>query len=144
MNFKKTEIGSNRPVSVRFGYFRTKTITQPIGFGSVSIQLFYIKNQKLYCFFGFFFVISNGFGFNLARYFWFGSVFLFSVRFRLIELKSNRTSWFFKYSNRFNRFFLWFGFFGYFFFGFLSLIGFSIFLLTPNATSLSCSLNKST
>jgi len=24
--FKKTEISSNRPVSVRFGYFRTKTI----------------------------------------------------------------------------------------------------------------------
>ena len=39
-------------VLVQFGYFRTKTETQPIGFGSV--RLFYIKNQKLYCFLGFF------------------------------------------------------------------------------------------
>ena len=42
---------SNRLVSVRFGYF--------------------ILKIKKYIFLGFFFVISNGFGFDLARFFWF-------------------------------------------------------------------------
>jgi hypothetical protein len=54
----------------------TKTKTQPASFGSV--QLFYIKNQKLYCFWVFF-VIFNGSGSGLARFFSltrFGSVIL--------------------------------------------------------------------
>jgi len=89
---------------------------------------------------------SNRFGsvFSvLARFFWFGSVFLRffvgfgSVRFGffgflLIKPKPNRTGRFFQKFNRFNRFFFRFGFFGYFFFGFLGLIGFPVFLLTPN------------
>jgi hypothetical protein len=68
-----------------FGYFRTKTKTQPTDFGLVSVWLFYIKNQKLYCFFGFFFVISNGLDFSLTRFFQFsffinfGSVFQFQA-----------------------------------------------------------------
>ena len=48
--------------------------------------------------------------------------------FRLIKPKPNQTGRFFQ---NFNRFFSWFGFFGYFFSGFLSLISFSVFLLTP-------------
>jgi hypothetical protein len=37
---KKTEIDSNRPVSVRFGYFRAKTEIQPIN--SVFSGFFYL------------------------------------------------------------------------------------------------------
>jgi hypothetical protein len=71
----------------------------------------------------------------LAQFFWFGSVFFpfFSVSIRFgffsfLLIKPNRTSLFFQ---KFNRFF--FGsVFSIFFFGFLGLIGFSVFLLTPN------------
>jgi hypothetical protein len=49
--------------------------------------------------------------------------------FRLIKPKPNQTGWFFQ---NFNLFFSRFGFFGYFFSDFLDLIGFLVFLLTPN------------
>jgi len=100
----------------RFGYFILKTKTQPTGFGYVwfgfgLVQLFYIKNQKLYYFLGFcFFGLSNGFGFGWI-WFFLGSVFLFfSVQlvFGLKLIKPNRTKYFLKYSNRF---FSWFNFF---------------------------------
>ena len=77
-----TEIESNRPVSIRFGYFILKT-----------------KNYIVFGFF--FFVISNWFGFGLARFFsvlvWFG----FSVS-SLWNQNQNQTGWFLKYSNQFN------------------------------------------
>jgi len=68
--------------SVWFSYFILKTETQPIGFGSImfgSVWLFTIKNQKLYCFFGFFFLLSNEFGFGLVQFFLFGLVFWFQA-----------------------------------------------------------------
>jgi hypothetical protein len=90
--FFKTETNSNRPISVRFCYFRTKLGSNQ--FGSV---------------FRFDLVFSG-----LARFFfvwvWFG---FFS--FRLIKSKPNRTCHFFKNSNRFNRVFLRFDFFNYIF-----------------------------
>jgi hypothetical protein len=79
---------------------------------------------------------------SLAQFFRLGSVFpgffcLGSVRFgfffRLIKPKPNQTDRFYQNCNQFNRFFSRFGFFTVrFFSGFLGLIGFSIFLLTPN------------
>ena len=83
--FKKSKLNRNR--------------VKPTGFD--SIRLFYIKNKKLYCFWFFFFVISNWFGFGLARFFsvlvWFG----FSVS-SLWNQNQNQTGWFLKYSNQFN------------------------------------------
>jgi hypothetical protein len=70
--FEKTEIGSNRPVSVWFGYFRTK-----IGFFDLAR----------------FFPVSLGFFLVWVRFDFFG--------FRFIKPKPNRTDWFFKNSNRF-------------------------------------------
>jgi len=56
----------------RFDYFILKIKIQLIGFGSIRIgfgvvrfglvRLFYIKTQKLYCFFFWFFGFSNEFG----------------------------------------------------------------------------------
>jgi len=87
-NRNQTEIGSNRPVSVRF--FRTKTGSNR--FGSVSARFF-------------------------AGLTWFFSVWVrfgfFS--FRLIKPKPNRTGWFFQ---NFNRFFFTVRFFRLFFFWF--------------------------
>ena len=112
-------------------------IFSSVRFWFSSIWLFYIKNQKLYCFFGFFFVISNGFRFGsvfsgLALFcsVWLGSVWFFG--FRLIELIPNQTGWFLKYSNRFNRFSFTVRFFRLIFFCFLGLISFLVFLLTPS------------
>jgi hypothetical protein len=106
----QTKTGSNRPVLVWFGFFRTKT-------GSTCLARFFPV--------WFYFLVWLGF-------FWFDSVFFpvwirFIVfGFRFIKLKPNRTSRFFQKFNRFNRFFSWFGFFS-FFFNFLSLISFLIF-----------------
>jgi len=118
--FKKTETGSNRPVSVRFGFLGKK----PVQTGLDRFFWFWL---------GFL---------SLARFFWFGSVFfpVFSVSVRffgflLIKPKPNRTGRFFQNFNRFNRFFFRFGFFGYFFFNFLSLIGFSVFFVHPYSLS---------
>ena len=113
--------GSNRQISV--GLFILKTKTQPTGFGYVwfgfgLVQLFYFKNQKLYCFLGFLFLdflmglVSDGFGFFWVRFFYF---FRFNLVFGLKLIKLNRTKYFLKYSNRF---FSWFNFFYYFFFVF--------------------------
>ena len=72
IDLKKKKLKPIQTDRFRFSYFRTKTETQPTGFGSV--RLFYIKNKNIY-FFGVFFVISNGFDFDLARFF----LFSFSV-----------------------------------------------------------------
>jgi hypothetical protein len=104
---KKTKIGSNRPISVRFGFFITKSF-KPVWLGFL----------------------------DLARLFRFGSVFsslaqFFSVwvrfgffGFRLIKSNPNRTGQFFQNSNWF---FFTVRFFCYFFIGFLGLIGFGFF-----------------
>jgi hypothetical protein len=79
----------------------------------------------------------------LAWFFRFGSVFcpVFfgsgSVRFgfssfRLKKTEPNRTGRFFQKKIRFNRFFFTVRFFRFFFSGFLGLIGFLVFLNTPN------------
>ena len=111
-NQNRTETGSNRPVSVRFGsVFQRKNRFKPVWLG----------------FFG------------LARFFRFGSVFFrfFSVRFGSVfpvpGLKNRNGTEpvrFFKILIGLIGFFLRFGFFGYFFFGFLGLIGFLVFLKT--------------
>ena len=108
-NRNRTETGSNRPVSVRV--FREKTGSNR--FGSVFPVL--------------------------ARFFRFGSVFFRffgfgSVRFfRIFGYKTEtEPAGFFKNLIGLIGFFFRFGFFGYFFSGFLGLIGFPVFLLTPN------------
>jgi hypothetical protein len=97
--FFKTETGSNRPVSVRFGFLGQK----PVQTGLVRFSRFWL---------GFL-----GFGSVFPGLAWFFPVFFVWVRFGflLIKLKPNRTGQFFQNFNRFNRFFLRFGFFGYFF-----------------------------
>jgi hypothetical protein len=132
----KIETGSNQTISVRFSYFILKTKTQPTGFGLVrfgfglvrlrfgSIWLFYIKNQKLYCYLGFFFTFLMGL--VSVKFGFFSSVQFFSFKL----MKPNKTEYFLKYSKRFNRFFPYLSFFSYFVFSFLSLIGFLNFLLT--------------
>ena len=122
-NRNRTETGSNRPVSVQFGFLgknRFKLVWLGFsGFGSV------------------FFSFGSVF-FGLARFFRFGSVlarffFLVFCQFRFglvffgflfIKSKPNRTGWFFK---KINRFFFQFDFFSYFFSNFLSLIDFPVF-----------------
>jgi len=111
---KKTETGSNRPVSVRFGFFRAKTSSNQ--FGSVFPVLARFSRFWL-GFFRFGLVFSVWLGFSgLARFF---SGFLsVSVRFSFfgfLLIKPNRTGRFFQKCNRFNRFFFRFGFFGFFF-----------------------------
>jgi hypothetical protein len=75
--FKPTGFGSvileQKPVQTdrfRFGYFRAKTGSNR----PVPVRLFYIKTKN-YIIFGVIFVISNGFGFGVARFFF--SFFLF-------------------------------------------------------------------
>jgi hypothetical protein len=117
---KKTETGSNRPVSVWFSsvrFFREKTGSNRFG----SVFSVWLGFSGLAQFFG------------LARFF---SGF-FSVRFGSVfpvpDLK-NRTEpvGFFKILIGVIGFFSRFGFFGYLFSGFLGLIGFSVFLNTPS------------
>jgi hypothetical protein len=107
--FKKTEIGSNRPVSVRF--FREKTGSNR--FGSVFPVL-----TRFSRFFPVFFGLARFFfrffvDFGAVRFFWF-----FVYRTEPAGFLKNLISFFFR-----------FGFFGYFFSSFL---GFPVFLLTPN------------
>ena len=133
---KKTETGSNRPVSVRFGFLGQK----PVQTGLARFFQFWLG------FLGFgsvFFGLARFFWFGsvLARFFRFGSVFFRffvsfgSVRlgFFLIKPKPNLTGRFFQKFNRFNRFLFSVRFFQLFFSGFLGLIGFPVFLLTPKA-----------
>jgi len=115
---KKTETGSNRPVSVRFGFLGQK----PVQTGLARFFRFWLGflgffrfGSILARFFFWFFV-----GFGLVRFFWFFAY----------KTKPNRTGWFFQKFNRFNRFFFQFGFFNYFFSSFLGLISFPVFLLT--------------
>jgi hypothetical protein len=77
---KKTETGSNRPVSVRFGFFRAKTGSNRLG------SVFSVLAR-------FFPVLARFFRFG-SFFFWFFSV---SVRFGflLIKPKLNRTGRFF-------------------------------------------------
>ena len=133
-NRNRTETGSNRPVSVWFGsVFQRKNRFKPVWLGFFGLARF--------------FPIWLGF-FGLARFFRFGSVwlgffpvFFGSVRFgfsgsRLKKPKPNRTSPFFQNFNRFNRFFFSVRFFRLFFSSFLDLIGFSVFLNTPNCINI--------
>jgi len=101
-NWNQTETGSNRPVSVRFGFLEKKPVQTGLArffrFGSVLAQ----------------------FGSVFFRFFsvWFGSVrFGFSGS-RLKKPKPNRTGRFFQNFNRFNRFFFTIRFFQLFFFRF--------------------------
>ena len=104
---KKTETGSNRPVSVRF--FREKNRFKPVWLSFFGLARF--------------FPVWLGF-FGLTRFFRFGSVFFrFCFRFsfsgsRLKKPKPNRTGRFFQNFNRFNRFFFTVRFFRLFFFRF--------------------------
>ena len=133
---KKTETGSNRPVSVQFGSVFLGL--KPVQTGLARFFRFWLG------FLGFGSVFS-GFGsvfFGLARFFRFGSVlarffrfgsvcFLVFCRFRfgffgflLIKPKPNRTGRFFQKCNRFNRFFFSVRFFRFFFFRFNRFSGF--------------------
>ena len=101
---KKTETGSNRPVSVRFG-FLGKNRFKPVwlgfsGFGSVFSVLARFFFLFRFGFFGFLLIKPN----QICRFFQNFNWFFFSVRF-----------------------------FRLFFSGFLGLISFLIFLLTPNS-----------
>ena len=113
---KKTETGSNRPVSVRFGFLGKKPV-------QTSLDRFF------WFWLGFL---------SLARFFWFGSVFfpVFSVSVRffgflLIKPKPNRTCRFFQNFNRFNRFFFSVRFFWLFFFQFSQFNRFFCFFCSP-------------
>jgi hypothetical protein len=62
------------------------------GFGAVRFQFFYIKNQKLYCFLGFFFLLSNGLDFSLVRFFSIWLFYFFQFDFFVLGLwNRNRT-----------------------------------------------------
>ena len=129
--FLKNETGSNRPVSVRFGFLGQK----PIKTGLAQFFRFwlgFLGFGPVFSGFGSVFLVWLGFS-GLARFF--SSFFWFrfgSVRFfQFFVIKPNRIGQFFQ---NFNRFFFRFGFFGYFFSGFLGLIGFSVFLLTPTSS----------
>jgi len=116
----RTETGSNRPVSVRFGFFRAKTGSNR--FGSVFPVL------ARFFRFGSVFLVWLGFS-GLAR-FWLGFLSV-SVRFGFfgflfIKPKPNRTGRFFQKINRFNRFF-----FRLFFFRFSRFNRFSGFFSHP-------------
>jgi hypothetical protein len=79
---------------------RNRNRLKPTGFGSIIfglVWLFYIKNQKLYCFLGFFFYFLMGLVFVWFSFFY--SVWFFD--FRLMKPKPNRTEYFFKFPNRF-------------------------------------------
>ena len=92
---KITETGSNRPVSVRFGFF-DKNLFKPVGSVFPVWLGFFVFGSFFPVWIGFFLV-------------WLG-FFLVSVRFgffdfRLIKPKPNQTGRFFQNFNRFNRFF---------------------------------------
>jgi len=130
-NRNRTETGSNRPGSVRFGFLGQK----PVQTGLARFFRFWLGFFR----FGSVFSVWLGFGS------FFSGFLSVSVRFGffgflVIKPKPNRTDRFFKKFNRFNRFFFRFGFFCYFFPGFLGLIGFPVFLLTliKNKVSLTC------
>jgi len=120
-NRNRTETGSNRPVSVRFGFLGKK----PVQIGLARFFRFWLG----------FFRFWLGF-------FWFGSVFpvwlglfsgFFSVRFGffgflVIKPKPNRTGGFFQ---KFNRFFFSVWFFRLFFFRFSRFNRFSGFFAHP-------------
>jgi len=108
-NQNRTETGSNRPVSVRFGFFRAKTGSNR--FGSV-------------------FSGSGSVFFGLARFF---SGFLsVSVRFFWFFVYKTEPAGFFKNLIGLIGFFFGSVFSVIFFSGFLGLIGFPVFLLTPS------------
>jgi hypothetical protein len=106
-----TEIESNRPVSIRFGYFILKT--------------------KNYIVFWFFFCNFQLVWFRFSSvFFGFGLVWFFS--FKLMEPKPNWTGWFLKYSNQLNWFFFHGSVFSVIFFSVFSVQSvFLVFLLTP-------------
>jgi hypothetical protein len=138
-NRNQTKTGSNRPVSVRFGFLEKKPVQTGLArffrFGSVLAR-FGSVFSGLARFFRFGSVLAR-FGSVLARFdsVFFRVFFRFGSVFPVPGLKNrNRTEpvGFFKILIGLIGFFFRFGFFGYFFSGFLGLIGFSVFLNTPN------------
>jgi hypothetical protein len=83
---------------------------KPTGFYSVILNKNQFKLARLFSGLAQFFQFGSG----IFWFFCLGSVRFGFFSFRLIKLKLNRTSRFFKNSNRFNRFFLWFDFFSFF------------------------------
>jgi len=123
---KKTETGSNQPVSVRFGFLGKKPVQIGLawffrfwlgflGFGSVFVGLAR--------FFSGFFFVSVWFG--TVRFFWF-----FAYK------TETEPAGFFKILIGLIDFFFRFSFFSFFFSGFLNLINFSVFFLTPTINML--------
>jgi hypothetical protein len=70
----QTETGSNRPVSVQFGSVILEQKPKPKRLVSVRFDYFIFKTKNYIIFWVFVFVISNGFGCGLARFF---SIWLF-------------------------------------------------------------------
>ena len=115
---KKTETGSNRPVSVRFGFLGQK----PVQTGLARFFRFWLGFLG---FFRFGLVFSG-----LARFFpvWLG---FGSVRFFGYKTETEPTGRFFQKFNRFNRFFFPVRFFRLFFFRFSRFNRFSGFFAHP-------------
>jgi len=128
-NRNRTETGSNRPFSVRFGFFRAKTGSNRFG----SVFPVFARFSRFWLGFFRFWLGFFRFGSVFFRLFvGFGSFRFGFFGFLFIKPKPNRTGRFFQKFNRFNRFFFSVRFFRLFFSGFLGLIGFPIFLLTPS------------
>jgi len=125
---KKTETGSNRPVSVRFGFFGQKPVQTGLArFFRVLARFFRVLAR----FFRFGSVLAR-----LARFcFWFfvgfGSVRFGFFGFFVIKSNPIRTGRFFQKFNRFNRFFFSVRFFRLFFFRFYRFNRFSGFFAHP-------------
>jgi len=115
---KPNETGSNRPISVRFSYFRIIIETKPTCFGSVRFSSvcfnYFILKTKNY-------IVFWVFDFGLTRFFLFGSIFfclvffinlcsVFQFQTQETKTKPNQTEpvSFLKYYNQFNRFFVTF------------------------------------
>jgi hypothetical protein len=109
--YKKTETGSNWLVSIRFGYFKLKTETQPTDLIQFGYFILKIENYIVFwAFFGFsngFFLVRFDLVYFLTKTIRFNLVFWFQVYETKTEPNFKK-----KYSNRS---FSWFGFFGYFF-----------------------------
>jgi len=112
-NRNRTETGSNRPISVRFGFFRAKTGSNRFGLVFSVLARFFRFGSVLARFFFGFLSVSIRFGF------------LF------IKPKPNRTGRFFQKINRFNRFFFSVRFFRLIFFLFSRFNRFSGFFARP-------------
>ena len=107
---KKTETGSNRPVSVRFGsvrFFRAKTGSNRFGLVFSVLARFFPVLARFFRFGSVFSVFSVWLGFGSVWLGFFSGFLSVSVRFGFlfIKPKPNRTGRFFQKINRFNWFF---------------------------------------